>query len=671
MPSDLPATSLEKMLYILDLVEDSDGGLTYEELSEKLQLTRSTLYRYLKVLTDSGLLTSLPNVGYTLGPRISELDYKMRVRDPLIIASRPVMVELVKAIPGIALLCRKYKDKVLCVHQESGTDAFHSSYERGYARPLVRGSASRIILAYSPARTVAKLYEADPAAFADAGLGDTLEAVKASLAAIRQRGWDATSGQVTHGVTGIAAPIFDSHENVIGSLSGALPWLDQFAGRDGDVRLAAYEERDVLNSGQRISVLSKMNLYAANSRYKKYLRVDLNPEKIYSIMKREDGWLRLLLIDDRDRVVLDSASISFRTGVASSVIPVPPERGSGYVIEHTLGQAGYIKGWKLIGIADTRRIEMLHDAARRSILWLAAVSAIIPTILINVLFRSYHLRVNKLARHMARIRDERFEPIAIAEGRDEIGALIRSFNAMAVKIHSLIHEVYKLEIRQKNLELEHLRAELSALHSQVNPHFLFNTLNALYVVCVKNGYRDVASVIRDLSLLMRQMLSRGDDLIPLREELHFTAMYLQIEKFRFGDLFEYAFEVDPDANEMRIPRMSVQLLVENACKHGLQARRDNRRVAVTAKLEDQALAVTVADNGIGMEEEKLRQVMDMARSDSGGHEHVGIRNVCKRLELYYRGMAAFRIDSRPGEGTTVGFRIPIRLLIEEESKEGR
>ncbi|WP_299454740.1 IclR family transcriptional regulator [uncultured Pigmentiphaga sp.] len=219
MPSDLPATSLEKMLYILDLVEDSDGGLTYEELSEKLQLTRSTLYRYLKVLTDSGLLTSLPNVGYTLGPRISELDYKMRVRDPLIIASRPVMVELVKAIPGIALLCRKYKDKVLCVHQESGTDAFHSSYERGYARPLVRGSASRIILAYSPARTVAKLYEADPAAFADAGLGDTLEAVKASLAAIRQRGWDATSGQVTHGVTGIAAPIFDSHENVIGSLS--------------------------------------------------------------------------------------------------------------------------------------------------------------------------------------------------------------------------------------------------------------------------------------------------------------------------------------------------------------------------------------------------------------------------------------------------------------------
>ncbi|MDX3906430.1 MAG: IclR family transcriptional regulator [Pigmentiphaga sp.] len=228
MPADLPATSLEKMLYILDLVEDSDGGQTYEELSDKLGLTRSTLYRYLKVLTDAGLLTSLPDVGYTLGPRISELDYKMRMRDPLIIASRPVMIELVKAVPGIALLCRKYKDKVLCVHQESNTDAFNSSYERGYARPLLRGSASRIILAFSPARTVGRLYAADPAAFADAGLGDTLEAVKAKLAAIRQRGWDSTSGQVTHGVTGIAAPIMDSHGNVVGSLSVTIgrPRLD-------------------------------------------------------------------------------------------------------------------------------------------------------------------------------------------------------------------------------------------------------------------------------------------------------------------------------------------------------------------------------------------------------------------------------------------------------------
>jgi DNA-binding IclR family transcriptional regulator len=207
------------MLYILDIVEDNTGGLTFDEMLEKVGLTRSMLYRYLKALTDAGLLTSLPDLGYTLGPRISELDYKMRVSDPLIIASRPVMIELVKAVPGIALLCRKYKDKVLCVHQESGTDAFNSSYERGYARPLLLGSASRIILAYSPARVVARLYEKQPEAFEAAALGGTFDEVKATLAAMRHKGWHMTSGQVTTGVTGIAAPILDSRGNVVGSLS--------------------------------------------------------------------------------------------------------------------------------------------------------------------------------------------------------------------------------------------------------------------------------------------------------------------------------------------------------------------------------------------------------------------------------------------------------------------
>jgi two-component system sensor histidine kinase YesM len=147
-------------------------------------------------------------------------------------------------------------------------------------------------------------------------------------------------------------------------------------------------------------------------------------------------------------------------------------------------------------------------------------------------------------------------------------------------------------------------------------------------------------------------------------------MYLQIEKFRFGDLFEYAFDVDPAAGGLRIPRMSVQLLVENACRHGLQARRDNRRVAVRAKIEDSALAVEVADNGIGMEEERLRQVLDAARSDMADNGHIGIRNLHKRLELYYGGMATLGIDSSPGAGTTAGFRIPLRLLTEDEGREG-
>ena len=211
--------SLERMIVILDLFEGDRLEWTLEDMQARLGYTRSTLYRYLKVLTDTGLLTSLPEVGYTLGPRIAELDYSMRERDPLISASRPVMAELVSDLPGIALLCRRYRNRVLCVHQEQGTASFQSNYERGAARPLFQGAASRIILAYLPSAQVRKIFESDEAAVRQAGLGENLNELRTHLRAMRQAGFDKTESQVTRGVTGVAAPIFDRRNNVLGSLS--------------------------------------------------------------------------------------------------------------------------------------------------------------------------------------------------------------------------------------------------------------------------------------------------------------------------------------------------------------------------------------------------------------------------------------------------------------------
>ena len=143
----------------------------------------------------------------------------MRDRDALIAAARPVMAELARGVPGIALLCRRYRDRVLCVHQERGEARFSSAYERGRARPLLRGAASRIILAHLRPHAVARLHAADPGGFAAAGLGGDLLAVRAALRDMRTRGWDATSGQVTPGITGVASAVFDNNGAVLGSLS--------------------------------------------------------------------------------------------------------------------------------------------------------------------------------------------------------------------------------------------------------------------------------------------------------------------------------------------------------------------------------------------------------------------------------------------------------------------
>jgi DNA-binding IclR family transcriptional regulator len=214
--------SFEKILQVLDILEESSTGLMFDEIHARLDAPRSTLYRYLKALTDAGLIASLPNTGYSLGPRIAELDFKMRTTDPLVVVSRPVMAELVQSTPAVALLCRLYRNNVLCIHQESHPDAMRSNYERGRSRPLLRGAASRVILAYMTPRAIAKLYEDQPDEFREANLGTTLAEVRAGLKKIRQRGWESVEGQVTPGATGIAAPILDSGGAVIGSLSVTL-----------------------------------------------------------------------------------------------------------------------------------------------------------------------------------------------------------------------------------------------------------------------------------------------------------------------------------------------------------------------------------------------------------------------------------------------------------------
>src|ERR1700761_4919480 len=219
MGARMPSSSLEKMLSVLEFVEERGQVAGMDEMLEGLSLTRSTLYRYVRTLMEFGLLATSPGAGYTLGPRIVELDYKIRARDPVIQASHPLMTQLVQTVPGIALLCRRYRDKVLCVHQVSGAVGFVSTYERGRARPLLKGAASLVILANMPTAQISKLHHHDPQGFAEAGLGESLKAVRQVLRAIRQRGWQASESQVVSGVTGIAAPIFDSGDHVIGSFS--------------------------------------------------------------------------------------------------------------------------------------------------------------------------------------------------------------------------------------------------------------------------------------------------------------------------------------------------------------------------------------------------------------------------------------------------------------------
>ncbi|QDH23878.1 sensor histidine kinase [Saccharibacillus brassicae] len=452
---------------------------------------------------------------------------------------------------------------------------------------------------------------------------------------------------------------------------GEVPeWIAALGASSSAIAAAAYLDDDFYKPGRRISIAGRMDLYPSYSGYAKYSRVDLDLGRISSILNRESGSVRFRLVDDRGRVVADGLGGRDGEGAFYANPELTPEQlSSGFALERPLGSLNYVRGWKLVGIADTRYIDGLMNESLRSILGLGIVSTIVPSLLIFFVFRSYHARIKRLSRHMEQVRSERFDLIDIPEGRDEIGGLIRAFNLMTGRIRSLINDVYKLEIRQKNLELDRVRTELAMLQSQVNPHFLFNTLNAVLVVCTRNGYKEVTVIVKNLSLLMRQLLSRPDDLVPLEEELQFIRMYLEIEKFRFGDRFDYAFEVEPWTAGLRIPRMSLQPLVENACKHGLQGWKSGRLITISARATGEGLGVFVRDNGVGMSERKLGEVNDLMRAESSADgANVGLRNVHRRLELFYRRDVRLVLRSRIEEGTEAGFVIPSFWLTRGEDE---
>lgn len=433
------------------------------------------------------------------------------------------------------------------------------------------------------------------------------------------------------------------------------PWYEAASKSPSAVNVLMYTDVDPLNakaSKGYFSIVRRLNEYPMFGRYAKYLRIDLKLSSFDEILEQEKPYMTLSILDPQGQVLFPSSQYMKKTRSTDS------GENEGLMFRSPLGNPSYIRDWTLVGLAEEDRFQTAVQSSKRFIWMLAAISTLLPTSLIFIMLRSYNYRIRRLSRHMEKAKNEKFDLIELREGKDEIGGLIRSYNRMAAQIESLINDVYKLEIQQKDMQLEQIRAEMKLLQSQVNPHFLFNTLNALLVVSAKNGYTEVTDIIRNLSQLLRRMLSWSAAAVSLQDELHFTEMYLKIEKFRFADRFDYVFNIEEEVASCLVPKMCIQPLVENACKHGLQAVKGQRVIRIEACRADTYLYVRVEDNGKGMDEERLNEIRSMMNGSLDSDENVGMRNVYKRLLLHYGERVDFYIESRPDEGTRVSFRIP-------------
>jgi len=215
-----------RVLAVLNLFTVEKPEWTVEEAAKEIGASVSTAYRYFRDLSNVGLLDPSPSSKYVLGPAVIENDRKIRLTDPLIKVGRPAMQRLVtrSGSAGVALLCRIYRNRVMCVHQEAVVLPENTvGYERGRPMPMFRGASSKVILANLPSRTARWFFEKYADEIAAGGLGSDWETIKLNLRRIRKAGLHITHGEVDSGRVGIAAPVFGPDRNVIGSVTMAIP----------------------------------------------------------------------------------------------------------------------------------------------------------------------------------------------------------------------------------------------------------------------------------------------------------------------------------------------------------------------------------------------------------------------------------------------------------------
>lgn len=230
----------------------------------------------------------------------------------------------------------------------------------------------------------------------------------------------------------------------------------------------------------------------------------------------------------------------------------------------------------------------------------------------------------------------------------------------------MVSEYNKNKLREQEMKLAKTNAELLALHSQINPHFLFNALESIRMHSVLKQEYETASMVEKLAVMERQNVEWGNDSVEIKEEIEFAKAYLGLQKYRFGDRLSFEFDIDENCERMKIPKLTIVTFVENACVHGIEGKTTPGWIFVRVYKQKEELCIEIEDTGCGMDDgfmKELRQKMQNANIQSLKKKgRVGMINACLRLKLLTNDEVKFELDGEKGMGTMVLVRIPIAYV---------
>ena len=307
-------------------------------------------------------------------------------------------------------------------------------------------------------------------------------------------------------------------------------------------------------------------------------------------------------------------------------------------------------GWRVVGVSYVDELvnRNVNEMIRLSF-WLAAVVLCVALLTSLLLSKLLGRPLRGLAAAMESFESDAdhftYRPVG---GTREVQELSASFEHMVLRIQQLMSTVREEEINLR-------KTELKALQAQINPHFLYNTLDSIAWMCEQGRNADAVKMVHALARLFRISISRGHELIPIAKEIEHAESYLQIQMYRYKNQFTYAFDVDPDCLGYYCNKITLQPIIENAINHGLDLMVEEGRIDVQARFDGEDIVFSVRDNGVGMSPEQIEAIMQSEQTDRTG---IGRRNVNDRLRIYFGKNYGLRITSEPDVGTCVEIRMP-------------
>lgn len=308
---------------------------------------------------------------------------------------------------------------------------------------------------------------------------------------------------------------------------------------------------------------------------------------------------------------------------------------------------------------EVRDIQQSHDEYQNTFASMIKSSILVfGGMLLLILCLSYYipLSITRPIRRLSEVTDQ------VAKGDLSVRANVRlgtevtvlndSLNMMIDKINELLEQVKKEQIRLR-------RAEFELLQSQINPHFLYNTLDAIIWLAECGEQEKVVHMVSSLSEFFRTSLNQGKDIISIKEEIQHVSSYLEIQQVRYQDILKYEIHVPEELDKYRIPKITIQPLVENALYHGIKNKRGFGEIDITGWEEQDYFVLQIKDNGIGITPERLKQIQDkMQHKVSSGEEIYGLYNVNERISLNFGEIYGISIESVYGEYTIVSIKLP-------------